>query len=59
MQITVKRKSVYGEEKIYPACEAAETFASIAGTKTLTPETIARIKKLGYTVALEQQPTHL
>ena len=59
MQITVKRKSVYGEEKIYPVCEAAQTFASIAGTKTLTTETISRIKKLGYRVALEQQPSEL
>jgi hypothetical protein len=48
MEIQVEVKSIYGQEKIYPLCLAGETFAEIAGTKTLTTETIALAKRLGY-----------
>ena len=46
--IQVQVKSVYGEEKVYPVCDAAKTFAKIAGTKTLTREVLAHISNLGY-----------
>ena len=52
-KLTVAIKNVYGEEKIYPLCEAAKTFAKIAGTRTLTLRAIEAIKKLGYAVELE------
>jgi hypothetical protein len=42
--------SNYGKEAIYPSCINAELFASIAGTTTLTRDTIRKIKVLGYTV---------
>ena len=53
--ITVKIRSVYGEDKVYPVSEEAKLFANIAGTKTLTDYTIAKIKQLGYTIHVEQQ----
>ena len=50
MQITVEVKNVYGVTTYYPICQAAQAFAAIAGTKTLTPATLKQIKALGYTV---------
>ena len=51
--IIVRIKSVYGENKVYPVCREAETFAKLAGTKTLTMSTIKLIKDLGYTVSVQ------
>jgi hypothetical protein len=48
--ITVKVKNVYGNPVAYPACEMSEVFARIAGTKTLTAETLRLIASLGFTV---------
>jgi len=53
--ITVTIKTVYGVETVYPVCNDAHTFARIAGTKTLTLETISNVKRLGYSVALQNQ----
>lgn len=50
MNIRIQARSVYGETKIYPACQAAETFAYIAGTKTLTRQCLASILSLGFTI---------
>tara|TARA_R110000803_G_scaffold204493_1_gene270585 strand:- start:1671 stop:1847 length:177 start_codon:yes stop_codon:yes gene_type:complete len=52
MNITVKIKNNFGNEAIYPACEYSRLFAEIAGTKTLTRETIEKIKSLGYLVGV-------
>lgn len=49
-EITVKVKEVYGHPKYYPHCEDAKVFAAIAGTATLTENTLRRIMKLGYKV---------
>ena len=54
MQIIVNIKSVYGRETIYPVCETSKTFAQIAGTTTLTPETMRLIEKLNYRVLVQQ-----
>lgn len=59
MNITVSIKNIYGNQTIYPACEASKTFAAIAGTKTLTTQTIKLIKRLGYTVNVQQVITKL
>jgi hypothetical protein len=59
MNITVKITQNYGVEAIYPVCEAALTFARLAGTKTLTRSTIALIKRLGYTVNVQQDEVQL
>ena len=55
MNIYVSERNVYGNATIYPACDKAKTFANIAGTKTLTSETIAEIKNLGYDVLIQQR----
>jgi hypothetical protein len=39
----------YGTDVVYPTCIVGETFALIAGTKTLTSETRELMKRLGYT----------
>jgi hypothetical protein len=59
MEIIVKITQNYGTEAIYPVCEAAQTFARLAGTKTLTRGTIALIKRLGYTVNVQQDQVTL
>jgi hypothetical protein len=56
--ITVERREQYGSPVYFPVCPAAQTFAAIAKTKTLTPQAIAQIKTLGYTVTVKHpQPT--
>ncbi len=54
MEIIVTIRNVYGTETIYPSCPKGQTFARIAGTKTLTLDTIKLIKALGYTVTVSQ-----
>ena len=54
MQIQVEVKNVYGNQVVYPICSAAIWFARIAGTKTLTLDTLNCIKALGYAIELTQ-----
>ena len=49
-EITVQTRDVYGTEKVYPICDSAMQFASIAGTTTLTERVLKRIEALGYTI---------
>jgi len=46
--LIVKKKNVWGNERIYPVCNKAIIFSCIAASKNLCPITIANIKKLGY-----------
>jgi len=55
MQILVTLKSVYGETKCYPACDKAKGFAQIAGTKTLTQDTLRAIKELGVDIKIDSE----
>lgn len=48
MEVLVTIKSIYGEDKVYPACKISSTFANIAKTTTLTDYTINQMKSLGY-----------
>ena len=50
--VTISIRAIYGNVKAYPINENAQTFASIAGTKTLTMITLARIASLGYQIEL-------
>ena len=53
--IVIKIKNVYGENKAYPVCEHAKIIAEIAGTRTLTPENLQRIERLGLEIIVEQE----
>lgn len=57
MHITVQMKENYGNPMFYPVCEKAKLFAEIAGTKTLTPETLRRVKMLGFNINLRTPHT--
>ncbi len=48
--VTVTVRRVYGMPVIYPADANALSFAAIAGTKTLTRQTVRHIKNLGFEI---------
>ena len=52
MRITIKQVDQYGTVTFHPVCETAKTFAQIAKTKTLTPDTLRAIKALGYQIEI-------
>ena len=53
--LIVEKKNVYGVERVYPVCNKAKLFARISGNKTLLPEVIEQIKKLGYNLTTESE----
>jgi hypothetical protein len=55
MEIIVRRKTVYGNDVIYPVCDTAQCLTMLGDTKTLTQRQIGIIKALGYKIVLEQQ----
>ena len=55
MKLVVSKKNVYGIERVYPECNKAKLFANISGKKTLLPEVIELIKKLGYNLTTESE----
>lgn len=58
--VHVRVMDVYGKRVVYPVCDKAKVFASIAGTKTLTDSTLMYIKKLGYRLhVVPQEPLTL
>jgi hypothetical protein len=48
--VQLKVKQNYGNQALYPHNEQAHLFAQIAGTKTLTLDTVRHIMALGYEV---------
>ena len=50
LEVKLRPKDQYGTQVYYPANEAAELFAQIAGTTTLTPRAIKMVMQLGYTI---------
>ena len=50
MKITIEIKNQYGQTVAHPICCKAKLFAKIAGTKTLTLETLKAVKALGYEI---------
>lgn len=48
--VQLKVKDQYGRQALHPYNDTAHLFAKIAGTKTLTLDTIRLIMELGYTV---------
>ena len=55
LTIMIEIKKVCGKETIYPVCETAKLFAELANTKTLIPNAIRIIKKMGYEIQVKQQ----
>jgi len=54
MKITIRCDKNYGIETFYPVCERAKLFARIAGTKTLTRNTLRDVSALGIEIEIEQ-----
>jgi hypothetical protein len=54
MECLVEVKSVYGQDKVYPACDKSSLLAKLFGKTTLTNETLALAKQLGYTFKQKQ-----
>ena len=51
--IYITPRNVYGTETFYPACDQAQLFADVAGTKTLTPTVLRLIEKAGHEIVME------
>lgn len=47
MEAHIEAKNLYGAWKFYPINETATLLAAIAGTKTLTPESITLAQRMG------------
>lgn len=54
MSITVRITTNYGQRAVYPVCESAKALTALTGRKTFTERDITLIKRLGYTISVEQ-----
>lgn len=52
MHVTYYVRNVYGADLLYPASDTAQMLCEIAGTKTLTPATMATLKAHGVTTSM-------
>ena len=48
-------KTIYGQDRVYPANDVAYALAGLLGSKTFTREQIAKAKELGYTFEIKAQ----
>tara|TARA_R110000823_G_scaffold314039_1_gene442345 strand:+ start:1073 stop:1360 length:288 start_codon:yes stop_codon:yes gene_type:complete len=55
MHATVTIKTIYGQDRVYPANDVAYALAALLGSKTFTREQIAKAKALGYTFEIKAQ----
>ena len=56
MNITVRVKDVYGQRRIYPACNTSRLLLSMSPTRlTFDERQIDTIKKLGYRIIIEAE----
>jgi len=55
MNITVKIKNVYGERRVYPACETSKLLNALSNLQTFNEFHIEAIKKLGYTIHVQAE----
>lgn len=51
--ITLKEKSVYGRQTMYPACGMAQLMCDMAQSKQFTPGMIRTAKEHGYTILVD------
>jgi hypothetical protein len=56
LTVWVEVRDVYGKPAVYPADDAARTFAAIARTSTITAATMRGIRALGFTVEVTAGP---
>lgn len=60
MEIKIEARSVYGTTSFYPANDAAQAIAEIAGTKTLTLHALKAASKLpGATISLTNSASQI
>jgi hypothetical protein len=59
MKIILERRDQYGAPVYHPIDATAKAFARIAKTKTLTPDTIAAVRALGYQIEITHPKTYL
>ena len=50
MKIRVKKLKEFAQTKIYPVCRTSQFFANLAGESFLSKNTLAKIKKYGYSI---------
>ena len=48
-------KTIYGQDRVYPANDVAYALAALLGAKSFTREQIAKAKELGYTFEIKAQ----
>jgi hypothetical protein len=53
MNFRIRIKEVYGKKMFYPIDKVAVTFATIAGTKTLSESVLKAAEDLGYNIIVE------
>lgn len=53
MNFRIRVKEVYGKKMFYPIDQVAVTFATIAGTKTLSESVLKAAEDLGYNIIVE------
>ena len=53
-RLIVKKKIVWGTERIYPVCDQSVIFARLCGQKTLDKAAIVLIRQLGYNFQHEE-----
>jgi hypothetical protein len=54
--VSITVKSVYGNEMIYPANDAANHFCELTGKKTFSHRDLQLIEKLGYFIEQVAKP---
>ena len=54
--IVEQKPTSHGQVANYPVCKFAKLFASIAGTKTLTPEVCGMIERFGIEIEFKANP---
>lgn len=51
-QVVLWAKDVYGNELLYPDSPLARLFCEVAGTKTMSRNTLAAVESFGYPVVI-------
>lgn len=52
--LTISIKKQYGQETIVPCCEQSALLCTIAGTKTMTRNTLRIAQEMGFKIVIKQ-----